>query len=66
MSKIKIIMEKNIKTNIKGVTVLLTDDKLAIEEASLNYLTNLEESKNADNETRETNINIIFNLFKFE
>lgn len=59
-------MEKNIKTNIKGVTVLLTDDKLAIEEANLNYLTNLEESKNADNETRETNINIIFNLFKFE
>lgn len=59
-------MEKNIKTNIKGVTVLLTDDKLAVEEANLNYLINLEESKNADNETRESNINIIFNLFKFE
>ena len=57
---------ENINKKIKGVTVLLTDDKLAIEEANLNYLTNLEESENADNETRETNINIIFNLFNFE
>lgn len=51
---------------ITGVTVLITDDKLAVEEANLNYLTNVEEAKNADNNLRDANINIIFNLFKFE
>lgn len=53
-------------SKIKGVTVLITDDKLAVEEANLNYLTNVEEAKNADNDLRDANINIIFNLFKFE
>lgn len=53
-------------SKITGVTVLVTDDKLAVEEANLNYLTNVEEAKNADNNLRDANINIIFNLFKFE
>ena len=53
-------------SKITGVTVLITDDKLAVEEANLNYLTNVEEAKNADNDLRDANINIIFNLFKFE
>jgi hypothetical protein len=53
-------------SKITGVTVLITDDKLAVEEANLNYLTNVEEAKNADNNLRDANINIIFNLFKFE
>lgn len=51
---------------VKNITVLVTDDKLAIEEANLNYLTNIEESKNASNDLREANVNIIFNLFNFE
>lgn len=59
-------MENNKNKDVKGVTVLITDDKLAIEEANLNYFTNLEESKNADDDLRDVNVNIIFNLFNFE